>query len=363
MTEELASTSFAKKYRPLLLKDLIGQDNAKKQISGILKSGRIPCAMLLTGATGCGKTTIARVIARHINKVKECTPVNDIYEFNIGTNGTMEDIRKLVESAKFLPMDSKHKKIYILDEVHKLTKASASGLLKEIEEPPAHVLYLLCTNEPDKLLDTLVNRCEKINLQPYSEGDITKLLKYVCEQENIKIQEKYLQKIAEMGNCQPRECLVSLQAIANLLAGGKEVSEAQMEEQIQKAIKNNIYEYANGFLLALYLKNYAGAIKRLDECGDSGGLLALAANTNRSIVKYIAGLSSNGTYQASCPYGARTMLGILKEKAKNMDIAEMVRRSNRIHQVLIEAQTISRSVTVDVGDVLLTKIGIYCFES
>ena len=361
MTEENSSTSFAKKYRPRLLKDLIGQENAKKQIAGILKSGRIPCAMLLTGATGCGKTTIARVIARHINKVKECTPINDIYEFNIGTNGTMEDIRKLVDSAKYLPTDIKHKKIYILDEVHKLTKASASGLLKEIEEPPAHVLYLLCTNEPDKLLDTLVNRCEKINLQPYTMEDITKLLTHVCEEENIKIQEKYLQKIAEMGNCQPRECLVSLQAIANLLAGGKEVSEAEMDEQIQKAIKNNIYEYANSFLLALYLKNYAAAVKRLDECGDASGLLALAVNTNRSVVKYIAGLSSGGTYQAACPYGTRKMLELLKEKAKDMDIAEMVKRSNKIHQVLVEATTISRSVTVDVADILLTKIGYYCF--
>ena len=364
MTEELkevtASSSFAKKYRPMLLKDLIGQDSAKKQISGILKSGRIPCAILLTGATGCGKTTIARVIARHINRIKECTPINDVYEFNIGTNGTMEDIRKLIDTTHYLPNSSKHKKIYILDEVHKLTKNSASGLLKEIEEPPAHVLYILCTNEPDKLLDTLVNRCEKINLQPYSVEDMVKLLNYVCEQEGLKIKEEYLQKIAEVGNCQPRECLISLQGIANLLAGGKDISEDEFDKQIQAAVKNNLYAYVDSFLIALYLKNYPATIKRIAECGDPAGLLALSASFNKSLVKYIASLASNGTYQVECPFNVRKMLNVLQTKMKDVDISEMVLRSNQIHRLLIESITISRSITIDVADVLFTKVGAYC---
>mgnify|MGYP004645681639 CR=1 FL=1 len=362
MNEELnSSNSFAKKYRPKLLKDLIGQDLAKQQIAGILKSGRIPCAMLLTGDTGCGKTTIARVIARHINRVKECTPLNDIFEFNIGTNGTMDDIRNLVESTKYLPKNKKHKSIYILDEVHKLTKNSASALLKEIEEPPAHVIFLLCTNEPDKLLTTLVNRCEKINLKSYSEEDILKLLRHVCEQEEIDLKEQDLAKIAMMGNYQPRECLVSLQGIANILAGGKELTPEAFQEEIKKAVKNSIFEYCNSFILSLYLKNYSAAIKRIDECGDPQALATISLNNSRSLVKYIASLGSS-KYDPKIPYPILHLKDMIKEKLKDLSLEEITIRSNEVHQLLADVILENRTTNMDIQDSLFSKIGKFCFK-
>ena len=362
MVEEISSNSFAKKYRPILLKDLIGQENAKKQIAGILKSGRIPCAILLTGATGCGKTTIARVIARQINRIKECTPLNDVYEFNIGTNGTMEDIRKLVDSTKYLPNNAKHKKIYILDEVHKLTKASASGLLKEIEEPPAHVLYILCTNEPDKLLETLVNRCEKINLELYSEEDMIKLLQYVCEQEGLKIKEEVLRKLAIAGNCQPRECLVTLQGIANLLAGGKELTDELLEKEIQKAIKNDIFEFSNSFIIALYLKKYTAIVRRVSDCGDPAALLNISVNSSRALVKYFSALFSNGKWEFKAPFYINNTVKTLREKLGDLSPEEITILSARVHQLIVESIITSRSVNIDVGDVILTKAASHCYN-
>lgn len=363
MTEEISSSSFAKKYRPILLRDLIGQDRAKKQIAGILKSGRIPCAILLTGATGCGKTTIARVIARQINRIKECTPLNDVYEFNIGTNGTMEDIRKLVDSTKYLPNNKLHKKIYILDEVHKLTKASASGLLKEIEEPPAHVLYILCTNEPDKLLETLVNRCEKINLEMYSEDDMIKLLQYVCEQENLKISEEVLRKLAIAGNCQPRECLVTLQGIANLLAGGTELTDEVLEKEIQKAIKNDLFEYSNSFIIALYLKKYSAIVRRVSDCGDPAALLNISVNSTRSLVKYFAALFSNGKWEFKTPFYTKKMVDALREKLGDLKPNEVEKLSAEVHQLVVDSIILSRSVNIDVGDVILTKAASFCYKN
>lgn len=360
MTEQLKSSdSFAKKYRPLLLKDLIGQDLAKKQIAGMLKSGRLPCAILLTGATGCGKTTIGRVIARHINRVKDCTPINDIFEYNIGTNGTVDDIRNLVETTKYLPKNKNHKSIYILDEVHKLTKSSASALLKEIEEPPAHVMFILCTNEPDKLLQTLVNRCEKINLSPYNEGDITKLLQKVCLEEKLDIKEEYLKKIAIAGNCQPRECLVTLQRIANILAGGNTLTPEMLEKEISQAFSDSIYEYSNSFLVSLYIKNFSAAIRRIHECGDEAAMLAITLAANRNLLKFFASLESKN-FNFTVPYPTLKLKEVLQSKLGNLSLGEIQLRASEVHQLLTDITYQSRNTNMDVVDILLSRVSIFC---
>ena len=97
--------SFATKYRPILPKDLVGQKDAKLQIKGMIKEGKLPKALLITGPTSAGKTTIARILARLVNKTKEVNQQNDIFEYNIGTNGNMEDIRTMVNNMKYLPMN------------------------------------------------------------------------------------------------------------------------------------------------------------------------------------------------------------------------------------------------------------------
>lgn len=356
-----ASNSFAKKYRPLLLKNLIGQDQVRQQIAGMLKSGRIPCALLLTGVTGCGKTTIARIIARQINKVMDCTPFNDIYEFDIGTNGTMEDIRKLVETTNYLPKNKNHKSIYILDEVHKLTKASASALLKTIEEPPAHAMFILCTNEPDQLLTTVVNRCEKITLKAYTEDDILKLLQHVCSNESIEISEENLRKIAVMSNLQPRECLSTLQGVANIIAGGKAVTPEDIEEAVKTAVSGNIFDYSNSFLISLYIKNYTAAIKRIDECPDTNALLNISVASNKTLVKYFASLGVD-SYKPNIPFYTMKVKDMIKQKVSNLDINGIRLRSAEIHRILVDSVIESRRTNVDLQDILISKIGVFCLS-
>jgi len=357
MTESItpaASSSLATKYRPLLLKDMIGQTVLKNQIAGILRRPNPPCALLLTGATGTGKTTTARVIARHINKVRECTPINDIFEYNIGTNGTVEDIRELASKIHYMPKNKSHKSIYILDEVHKLTKNSASALLKEIEEPPAHAMFILCTNEPDKLLDTLLNRCEKLELKPYTEEEILALLRHVCTNEAFDIKDEILKKIALMGNYQPRECLVSLQGISNVIAGGKNLSPEDLEARINESVKSSIFEYSNTFLVALYMKNHGAYCKRIEECGDVDSLISVSLATNRSLVKFFSCLNSK--YQIKLSYGATKVKDMLATKLKDLSVDQIADISTSVHRVLTETQIVSRSTTTNTEDVLYSKI-------
>lgn len=284
--------SFATKYRPILPKDLVGQKDAKLQIKGMIKEGKLPKALLITGPTSAGKTTIARILARLVNKTKEVNQQNDIFEYNIGTNGNMEDIRTMVNNMRYLPMNPNHKKIFILDEVHRLTKTSASALLKEIEEPPSYVMFILCTNEPENLLETVRNRCEKIELQPYTKEDILTLLNMVCEKEELNIPENILVRIAENSGNSPRESLASLQAAANIVRGGGNLTEEELNNALANVLKDDVFENAHMFLLALYVKKLSACIRRLDQSNDVDGLLNICSSLNVSVLKCLAELDN-----------------------------------------------------------------------
>lgn len=362
MTNNNESTSFATKYRPLLLKDIFGQDMAKKQIKGFLTSGRLPKALLLTGATGNGKTTLARCIARHVNKCKDANEFNDVYEYNIGTNGTLADVRQIAEKLKFLPRHSGHKSIYILDEAHRLNKTSASGLLKEIEEPPAHVMFILCTNEPENLLDTLRNRCEKLNLVPYTKQNIVDLLSMVCEKESIKIDSKYLEHIAESTNCQPRESLVTLQGIANLLAGGGDLTDEQIENEIKKATGDAIYDLSALLVLSLFRNNFEKAIEAVYACEDKDALISLALTASRFILPYIA-LSTTKHAIKEVPYQYNFLLKKLKELFKETKIGELQLIAAKVHRTLYNIRSDSYRSSINIADVFYSNITTHCLTS
>ena len=139
-----------RKYRPENFGDVIGQDHIVKAISGALKASKVAHAYLLCGPRGTGKTTVARIIAHELG-----SSVNDVYEMDAASNRGIDDVRYIRESVHTMPFDSKYK-IYILDEVHMFTKDAWNALLKTIEEPPAHVIFILATTELEKVPDTIV---------------------------------------------------------------------------------------------------------------------------------------------------------------------------------------------------------------
>lgn len=152
MTEN--HTALYRKYRPNAFADIRGQEPVVTALQGAIKSKRIPHALLFTGSRGTGKTSIARIFASAIG-----ASAVDIYEIDAASNRGIDDIRALREAVHTLPYESE-RKVYIIDEVHMLTKEAFNALLKTLEEPPSHVVFILATTEPDRLLDTITSRCQ-----------------------------------------------------------------------------------------------------------------------------------------------------------------------------------------------------------
>lgn len=203
------------KYRPEDFEDVIGQELVKSVLQNALKKNRIKHAYLLNGPKGIGKTTLARIFANHLNLVKTNPEAKiDIIEMDAASNTGIDDIRQLIESAKTPPLKGDWK-VYIIDEVHMLSKAAMNALLKILEEPPTYLVFLLATTDPEKLLPTVLSRLTKLNLTNHSISNLVKRLKYISEKENIRIDEKSLELIAKRSNGSQRDSINLLETISS----------------------------------------------------------------------------------------------------------------------------------------------------
>ncbi len=168
----MTDTSFAlyRKYRPQLWDEVKNQDHITTVLKGAIEKGMIPHALLFTGSRGTGKTTVARIFARAIG-AKEI----DTYEIDAASNRGIDDIRELKNAVHTAPYESPYK-VYIIDEVHMLTKEAFNALLKTLEEPPAHVIFILATTEADKLLDTITSRCQVFRFRTPTRAELAEIV-------------------------------------------------------------------------------------------------------------------------------------------------------------------------------------------
>ncbi len=233
-----------RKYRPERFDDVIGQDHVVRAISGALKSGKIPHAYLLCGPRGTGKTTIARIIASELG-----TSANDIYEMDAASNRGIDDIRDLRTSVNTMPFDSKYK-IYILDEVHMFTKDAWNALLKTIEEPPEHVIFILATTELDKVPDTIVSRCQSFIFKKPTDSVLASVITNVAKLEGYSIEKGGAELIALLSDGAFRDALGTLQKVISF-SKDKKISLSEIEN-IEGAPQVSL---VNSFLEALSSKD------------------------------------------------------------------------------------------------------------
>ena len=201
------------KYRPSSFKGLVAQEHVKLTLQNALKKNMLTHAYLFCGPRGTGKTSTARLLAKAINcenldpkslepcnKCDVCTQINngslvDLIEIDAASNRGVDEIRDLRESVKFAPSQSKNK-VYIIDEVHMLTKEAFNALLKTLEEPPKNVYFILATTELHKIPDTIVSRCQRFGFRRINLEDISNHLAYICKEEKVKADQKALDKVS-----------------------------------------------------------------------------------------------------------------------------------------------------------------------
>ena len=231
------SLALYRKYRPSLFADVIGQEHVTVPLSNALTSGRIHHAYLFSGPRGCGKTSSARIMARSLNCEKGPTPdpcgtcqsckdlvANgpgslDVIELDAATHGLVDDARDLRDKAFFAPVNSPYK-IYIIDEAHQLGPGAANALLKVVEEPPPHVIFIFATTEPEKLISTIRSRTHHYPFRLVPPGILTALLEKICNAEGVKVAKGVLPLVVRASGGSVRD---ALSVLGQLLAGaGKE---------------------------------------------------------------------------------------------------------------------------------------------
>jgi DNA polymerase-3 subunit gamma/tau len=196
-----------RKYRPQNFSEVVGQDHVIKVLEAQAKSGDISHAYLFAGTRGTGKTSVARIFAKAIGTSK-----NDIYEIDAASNTSVDDIRELNDSVFTLPFESKYK-VYILDEAHMLSKSASNALLKTLEEPPAHVVFILATTETHKIPETVLSRCEVHAFKKPSCQTLKKVVLSVVGKEGRNIDEASAELISMLGDGSFRDTLGIVQKI------------------------------------------------------------------------------------------------------------------------------------------------------
>ena len=210
------SVAFYRKYRSKKLSEIVGQDHITKILDLAIKNNKIAHAYLFSGPRGVGKTSIARILAYEIIKepYNEKNTHPDIIEIDAASNNGVDNIRQLREQIQVAPFEAKYR-IYIIDEVHMLSSSAFNALLKILEEPPAHAIFILATTEVHKLPATIISRTQHFVFHYIDKQDITRHLKYIAEQEKINITDDALEIIAERGGGSFRDSISLLDQISS----------------------------------------------------------------------------------------------------------------------------------------------------
>jgi len=195
--------AFYRKYRPVSLEELVGQPDAVNLIQQQVKNENLSHAYLFSGPRGVGKTSLARIIATTLG----CDPVFDITEIDAASHNKVDDIRDLNDSINFIASSPGNKRVFILDEVHMLSNAASNAFLKTLEEPPAHVIFILATTEPDRVLETIKSRTTHIAFKRISNDEIVETLTKISKSEKIKISNEVLKYISNQSEGSLRDAI------------------------------------------------------------------------------------------------------------------------------------------------------------
>jgi DNA polymerase III subunit gamma/tau len=254
-----APVSLYRKYRPAGFKDVLGQAQVVSVLEAAIKNKKVAHAYLFAGGRGTGKTSMARILARALGTAEE-----DIYEMDAASNRGIDEIRALRDGVSTLPFNSAYK-FYIIDEAHALTKDAWGALLKTLEEPPEHVIFVLATTELDKVPETITSRCQVYSFKKPPHEVLKKLALDVAKKEGVKLEAPAAELVALMGDGSFRDTLGILQKVLTLSADS-----TLTEQEVAKVVGAPKSAMVNAFVEALALKQPGEAIAVFHRALQSG---------------------------------------------------------------------------------------------
>lgn len=274
----MAYQALYRKYRPSNFDEVVGQQPIIQTLKNAIVQNRIAHAYLFCGPRGTGKTSIAKIFAKMLNcedesnkpcgKCTNCKMVQngshpDIIEIDAASNNGVDEVRNLIDKVKYAPMQGKYK-VYIIDEVHMMTAGAFNALLKTIEEPPAHVVFILATTEPNKVIPTIISRCQRFDFNKVSQKDIEKRLSIVCKEEKIEIDPEAISLIAQLADGGMRDSLSILdQCIAYCSSNITVDNVREIYGVLTTSDTGKLFEH-------LYAHEVDALIQQIQECSDKG---------------------------------------------------------------------------------------------
>ena len=339
----------ARKYRPQNFSDLLGQETMIQILENAFSSGRIAHAYMLTGIRGIGKTTTARLIARalnysskdidvptlditengfHCQEIMESRHI-DVLEMDAASRTGIADIREIIDSVSYSTTSARYK-IYIIDEVHMLSKSAFNGLLKTLEEPPPHVKFIFATTEVHKVPLTILSRCQRFDLRQLDEKNMLKLLKKVCLNENADIDENILSIIGRAASGSARDGLSILDQAITLSQNNQEIDENAIREMLGLSDHSRIIE----LFKSISLGDIEKALDEIKEQTDLGAEPSNIISTLGDIVHELTLLKVSKSKDDNLFLGPENFSKLIELK-ENLD----VRKLSRFWQMLLKADS------------------------
>ncbi|MDB6214087.1 DNA polymerase III subunit gamma/tau [Gemella haemolysans] len=272
-----------RKYRPQTFTDIVGQNHIVSVLKNAIDKDQISHAYLFYGSRGTGKTSIAKIFANEVNGNEEYQKENvDIIEIDAASNNGVDEVRDIKEAIKFLPTEGKYK-VYIIDEVHMLTTAAFNALLKTLEEPPAHVIFILATTEIHKIPATILSRCQRFEFKNLSQEQLIDRLKYISENEGIVIEDAAIEKISTLAKGGLRDAISILDQVSNY---SEKITLDHILEVTSSISEDDILEFYRSLLQGDVTKSLLTYNNFVSQAKDTKLLLNDLINVTRDVVVY-----------------------------------------------------------------------------